>query len=71
MVNFAALNKKILSSNFLFMTEIVFNCNVSVYTNISGLFTVRPTDYQINSYNPTFSRLIFGYDDKELLNKVK
>ena len=49
--------------------EIVYNCNVSVYTNISGLITVRPTDYQINSYNPTFSRLLFGYDEKDLLNK--
>ena len=66
-------HKKLLTSFiklFLLYLEIVFNCNLSVYTNISGLITVRPTDYQINSYNSTFSRLMFGYDEKELLNKV-
>lgn len=50
--------------------EIVYNCTVSVYTNISGLVTVNPVTYQINSCNGTFSRLVFGYDEKELINKV-
>jgi hypothetical protein len=48
--------------------EITYNCTATVYTNISGLITVRIDDaYRIHSYNPTFARLIFGYDDKELL----
>ncbi|CAF0712521.1 unnamed protein product [Brachionus calyciflorus] len=49
--------------------EIIFNCSLSVYTNISGLITVRPSDLKINSYNSTFSRFLFGYDDKELIDK--
>lgn len=53
----------------LFNEEIVYNCAVSVYTNISGLFTVNPVTYQINSYNSTFSRLVFGFDEKELIDK--
>lgn len=57
------LNKKVLDD------EIVYNCSASVYTNISGLVTVNPNTFLINSYNTTFARLIFGYDDKELLNK--
>ncbi len=50
--------------------EIVYNCMISVYTNISGLFTVNPVTYQINSYNSTFSRLVFGFDENELIDKV-
>lgn len=52
------------------ISEIVYNCSVSVYTNISGLVTVRPSDFKINSYNPTFARLLFGFGDKELIDKV-
>ncbi|RMZ94242.1 PAS domain-containing serine threonine- kinase [Brachionus plicatilis] len=49
--------------------EVLFNCSVNVYTNISGLITVRASDFKINSYNSTFSRFLFGYDEKELLEK--
>ena len=49
--------------------EIVYNCKVSVYTNISGLVTINPTDLKINSCNATFSRLLFGYDEKDLIDK--
>lgn len=40
-----------------------------MYTNISGLVTVNPTDLKINSCNATFSRLLFGYDEKDLIDK--
>ena len=55
--------------NFYFK-EIVYKCSVSVYTNISGLVTIRSSDFQINSYNSTFARLLLGYNEHELLNKV-
>jgi serine/threonine protein kinase len=58
-----------LSKQLINNEEIVYNCSVSVYTNLSGLFTVRLSDYQINSYNSTFSRLLLGYDERQLLNK--
>ena len=49
--------------------EIVFNCIVSFYTNISGLMTIRVSDGLINSYNPIFSSILFGYDEDALKNK--
>lgn len=63
-ITVSIVNKQLFNSE-----EIVYNCNVSIYTNITGLVTVRPTDFKINSYNATFARLLFGYDDKELLDK--
>lgn len=63
-VTVSILNKSLLNN------EIVFNCHVAVYTNMSGLVVVRASDYKISSYNATFARFIFGYDDKDLINKV-
>ena len=59
------LNKKLYNNE-----EIVYNCSVSVYMNISGLVTVRASDSKINSYNATFARLLLGYDEKQLIGKV-
>ena len=65
------LTVTILSKQLYNNEEIVYNCTASVYTNISGLVTVRANDFQINSYNATFARLLFGYNENELLNKVE
>ena len=63
------LTVRILNKELFNNEEIVFNCIVSFYTNISGLLTVRLTDGLINSYNPIFTRLLFGYDEESLKNK--
>lgn len=48
----------------------MYNCSVSVYTNISGLVTVRAGDFKVNSYNATFARLLLGYNSSQLIEKV-
>jgi PAS domain-containing serine/threonine kinase len=63
------LSVQIMSKQLYNNEEIVYKCTVSIYTNISGLVTVRSNDFQINSYNATFARLLFGYNESELLNK--
>ena len=63
------LTVRILNKEVFNHEEIVFNCIVSFYTNISGLMTVRLSDGLINSYNPILSRILFGYDDEALKNK--
>lgn len=47
----------------------MYNCTASVYINLSGLVTVRASDFKINSYNSTFARLLLGYSATQLIEK--
>ncbi|XP_078419619.1 PAS domain-containing serine/threonine-protein kinase [Cetorhinus maximus] len=49
-------------------TEVVFSGVVWVFTTISGLITLLP-DGAIHSLNNNFALMLFGYENRELLDK--
>lgn len=53
-----------------FSMESSFAATVWVFTTISGLITVQ-ADGTIYGINNTFSLMLFGYEKRELLGKVK